>query len=169
METRQDDFVRKVLDSRDDAEKLLAAYVGDEKMLPVYSRIMDKNCRSGAVCFNVTAFLLGMVYFVYNKLYLSGFVIFLAGVILPYILPPNTFFMVSVALSLIVGALFFKLYFMRFFRIVRRSGYGELPFDEVLARVKKDGGKDNAAYVIFAVMLAITAAKMYLLSKGADL
>jgi len=163
---QQDDFVRKVLESKDDAEKLLAAYVSDERTFPSYLKIMEKSYREGALCFNAVAFLLGMVYFVYNKLYLSGFVIFLIGVVLPYVLPANTFFMVSIVMSVIVGAVFSKLYFMRFFRIVRKAGYGELPFDEVLSRVKENGGKDNAAYVIFGVMLAITLVKMYLLSKG---
>ncbi len=166
---QQDDFVRKVLDNRNDAEKVLAAYVSDERVFPSYLKIMEKNCREGALCFNALAFLLGMVYFVYNKLYLSGFIIFLAGVVLPYVLPGSAFLIVSIVMSVIVGAIFPNLYFMRFFRVVRKAGYGELPLEEVISKVKKDGGTDNAAYVIFAAMVIITLIKMYLVSKGANL
>jgi len=167
MQTPPDDFVKEMLNSKDDAVKLLAAFVPSEKMIPFYLKVMENNCNGNVICFNINAFFLGMIYFVYNKLYLSGFVIFLIGVVIPYLLPEKMIFMTLLVMSTIAGALFPQLYLNRFFRIVRKAGYRELPFDEVLSKVKKEGGKDNAAYVIFAATLIIAVTKAYLF-KYAD-
>lgn len=137
---------------------LIRAYIGNKNNKMYYKTASKKG-------FNIWAFLFGMLYFLYRKLYITSIVFGLINVLIVYVFEIPV---LVIGTNLIAGVSFYKIYGMQVEKKIDKLKYENLNLssEELLKKCSKQGGRSAFAIILFIVLIFVLVSNCFNIGKN---
>ncbi|MDD4556338.1 MAG: DUF2628 domain-containing protein [Alphaproteobacteria bacterium] len=153
----------KLIANDEELKQLLEVHLGKPKQVEKIFQLIKNHYENGRLkksAFNIWAFLGGLFYFLYRKMYYTAGIIFVIMFISTFINVSSSAISAGMSAGCAFAAL--PLYLEKFFRDAEKSGYGQRPLEEVKQEMAKKGGYNNwAILLLFLVTAIIVFAEVY--------
>ncbi len=135
-------------------EELIRTWIGQKKEKIMYPKVMNGG-------FNIFAFLFRDIYFLYRKMYIETLIIFLATIVINYILELikiQNSIIISIIYAIVGGFIFYPLYKRNILRKIQKYESRGLSYEEQLAMAKKHGGAGITVLLLVLIPIIIIIA-----------